>query len=250
MAKTAVKTKKGPIAIYQWTDANGKVLVLRFSDKDGKAYGGFQHPLIVGETVTAPDWTPTTECGGGIHGWPWGIGLGDGKEPEWDALWQVYSVDPAKLIGEAGWGPKCKFETGELVFSGDWHGAMQFILPGQMKWAFEISEGAASNSGTRGAASNSGTRGAASNSGDYGAASNSGDYGAAATTAEGTAAFCTGLESKAKAAAFGCIALAWWNAAAERVEMRCAEIGKGKGKLKADTWYRLDSDGKFIEVDG
>jgi hypothetical protein len=118
--------------------------------------------------------------------------------------------------------------------------------------------GAASNSGYHGAASNSGTRGAASNSGDYGAASNSGnsgrgaasnsgDYGAASTTAPGTAAICTGLSSRAMAAEFGCVALAWWNEKEQRTEMKCAEIGKGRGKLKADVWYRLDAEGKFIE---
>ena len=272
----ATKTKKTQCPdIHEWTNADGNVFVLRFSNKDGKSYNGFQHPTEVGEMVTAPDWTATTDCGGGIHGWPWGIGIGDGKEPEWGALWQVYAVKPADIISNVGSGPKCKFRTGELVYAGDWHGAMQYILPGQMKWAFEISEGAASNSGyqgaasnsgdygaasnsgTRGAASNSGYQGAASNSGDQGAASNSGyqgaasnsgDYGAASTTADGTAAFCTGLNSKAKAAAFGCIALAWWNEKESRVEMRCSEIGKGRGKLKADTWYQLNSDGKFVET--
>ena len=227
----ATKTKKTQCPdIHEWTNADGNVFVLRFSNKDGKSYNGFQHPTEVGEMVTAPDWTATTDCGGGIHGWPWGIGIGDGKEPEWGALWQVYAVKPADIISNVGSGPKCKFRTGELVYAGDWHGAMQYILPGQMKWAFEISEGAASNSGYQGAASNSG------------------DYGAASTTADGTAAFCTGLNSKAKAAAFGCIALAWWNEKESRVEMRCAEIGKGRGKLKADTWYQLNSDGKFVET--
>jgi hypothetical protein len=34
--------------------------------------------------------------------------------------------------------------------------------------------------------------------------------------------------------------------------MRCAEVGIGDGsdgKLKAKIWYRLDSDGKFVEVE-
>src|SRR5436190_1300562 len=286
MAKTKMaKDEVKPIPIHQWTNGGKEVLVLRFACKEGKSYGDFQHPMAIGETVTAPDWRPDRTCGGGIHGWPWGIGLGDGKEPDWQALWQVYSVKPDQLVGEIGGGPKCKFETGVLRFVGDWHGAMNYILAGQMAWAFKVSEGAASNSGTRGAASNSGTQGAASNSGyqaaapnagaegaasnsgDDGAASNSGDdgaasnsgtqgaasnsgtrgaasnsgyQGAASTTAQGTAAFCTGLESKAMAAEYGCIALAWWNAEFERVEMRCAEIGNGKDKkLKPTTWYKL-----------
>ena len=241
MAKTKMaKDEVKPIPIHQWTNSGKEVLVLRFADKDGKSYGDFQHPMAIGETVTAPDWRPDRTCGGGIHGWPWGIGLGDGKEPDWQALWQVYSVKPDQLVGEIGGGPKCKFETGVLRFVGDWHGAMNYILAGQMAWAFKVSEGAASNSGTRGAASNSGTRGAASNSGYQGAAS---------TTAQGTAAFCTGLESKAMAAEYGCIALAWWNAEFERVEMRCAEIGNGKDKkLKPNTWYKLNAKAQFVVV--
>lgn len=97
---------------------------------------------------------------------------------------------------------------------------MNFILSGQMAWAFETSKGAASNSGTRGAAS---------------------------STAPGTAAICTGLEGKAMAAEYGCIALAWWNEKAQRVEMKSAEIGNGKDKkLKPNVWYRLNAKGQFV----
>jgi hypothetical protein len=228
-AKKAVKAEKP--AIHEWTNGGDEVLVLRFSDKDGKAYGGFQHPLTIGETVEAPDWNAQPVCGGGIHGWAWGIGLGEGKEPQWNgAMWQVYAVKAADLVGLIDGGCKCKFKTGRLAFVGDWHGAMQFILPGQMNWAYQVSGGAASNSG------------------DYGAASNSGSRGAASTTSPGTAAISTGLNSKAKAAEFGCIALAWWNAAEQRVEMRCSEVGKGRGRLKPDVYYRLDDAGKFVEV--
>jgi hypothetical protein len=37
-----------------------------------------------------------------------------------------------------------------------------------------------------------------------------------------------------------------------RLEMRCAETGCGDGsdgKLKADTWYILDENGEFQEVE-
>src|SRR5204863_7898187 len=172
MAKTKMaKDEVKPIPIHQWTNGGKEVLILRFADKDGKSYGDFQHPMSIGESVTAPDWRPDTTCGGGINGWPWGIGLGDGKDPDWQALWQVYSVKPELLIGEVGGGPKCKFETGVLRYVGDWHGAMNYILAGQMAWAFKVSEGAASNSGTRGAASKSGNGRAASKSRKYRAAS-------------------------------------------------------------------------------
>ena len=57
--------------IYQWTNGSEEVLIVRFANKDGKSSSKrlgkngqeisaepFQHPMVVGETVTAEDWTP------------------------------------------------------------------------------------------------------------------------------------------------------------------------------------------------
>ena len=44
------------IPAHQWTNENGEVLILRFSDKNGKSYNGFQHPMTVGESVVEPKW--------------------------------------------------------------------------------------------------------------------------------------------------------------------------------------------------
>jgi hypothetical protein len=62
----------------------------------------------------------------------------------------------------------------------------------------------------------------------------------------------TGLDGKAQAGPYGCIALARRNNAADRIEMRCAEVGRGDGsdgKLKAHTWYCLNYQGEFVEVE-
>jgi len=100
-----------------------------------------------------------------------------------------------------------------------------FVLSGQMAWVHYNARGSASNSGERGSAS---------------------------TTSPGTCAISTGLYAKAKAVAYGCIALAWWNPSAQRVEMRCREIGIGDGsdgKLKVHTWYSLDEEtSEFLET--
>ena len=211
----------------QWTNGGDEVLIVRFVGEDGKSYNGFQHPMNVGETVTAPDWNIRAECGGGIHGWPWAFGLGEGKDCDWQAVWQVYGVKPADIVDLAG---KVKFRTGVLRFKGHWADAMNFVLYGQMTWVFHSARGSASNSGGSGSASNSGARGSAS------------------TTHEGTAAICTGLYGKAKAAKFGCIALSWWNEKQQRSEMRCAQVG-GAGNLKPDVWYTLnEKTGKFVVV--
>jgi hypothetical protein len=57
----------------------------------------------------------------------------------------------------------------------------------------------------------------------------------------------TGLNGRAKAGKYGCIALAWWNEKRHRIEMRCALVGPGR--LKPDTWYILDPKGEFVEAE-
>lgn len=50
MAKAkAEKTDTQAIPIHEWTNGGDEVLVLRFSDKNGQSYGGFQHPLEIGK---------------------------------------------------------------------------------------------------------------------------------------------------------------------------------------------------------
>jgi hypothetical protein len=111
--------------------------------------------------------------------------------------------------------------------------------------------GAASSTGYMGAASSTGARGAASSTGDWGAASSTGDMGAASSTGDGGAAVATGINSRAQAGPYGCVALAWWNTALDRAEMRCLEVGCGDGsdgKGKSGVWYRLDeATGAFVE---
>jgi len=136
--------EKAIIPVHQWTNGGEDVLVLRFVGKDGKSYNGFQHPLVIGESVTAPDWNPAPICGGGIHGWAWGIGMGEGKDPDWDALWQVYACRPEDITGEIEHGQKVKFRTGRLVFLDTWNKAISFVLSGQVAWVAQVARGSAS----------------------------------------------------------------------------------------------------------
>lgn len=207
------------IPVHQWTNGGDEVFVVRFVSKDGKSYGGFQHPVTIGESVTALDWRPDFKCGGGIHGWPLGLGIGDDKDSDWSALWQVYGVQPADITGEIEGGQKCKFRTGVLRFMGTWDAAMLFVLAEQMAWVHYSARGAASATGESGAAS---------------------------ATGLASAAVVTGWGGKARAGKFGCIALSWWNAKENRFEMRCALVGPGR--LKPDIWYSLDEKGEFVEV--
>ena len=119
--------------------------------------------------------------------------------------------------------------------------------------------GATSNGYYSGATSNGNYSGATSN-GDYSGATSNGDFSGATSngyyttsSAKGilSPAVCAGLYGKAKAGTYSCIAIGWNNKKENRKEMRCAEIGCGDGsdgKLKSDTWYKLDDNGNFIEV--
>jgi hypothetical protein len=270
-------SKETPIIpIHQWMNGGDEVLVVRFVPKDGKSYGGFQHPMTVGETVTAPDWKADCTCGGGIHAWPWAVGLGEGKDCDWSAVWQVYGVKPKDIMqGASDLVGKIKFRTGILRFLGSWDQAANFVLSGQMAWVHQAASGAASATGERGAASATGERGAASATGWRGAASATGLSGAASATGWSGAASATGergaasatgwsgaasatgkygtacalgIEGKASAALGNFLVIAEWkyiNCAWKRVAMGLAKVD-GK-KIKADTFYTL-KDGKFVEV--
>jgi hypothetical protein len=91
-------------------------LFLRTTDKDGKAYGGFQWPLEVGATVTAPDWKPTKECGNGLHGILDGLGDSSHLNFSDDAIWWI--VEAADAIDLNG---KHKFSSCRVVAFGPRH---------------------------------------------------------------------------------------------------------------------------------
>ena len=268
----------------EWTNGGDEVLIVRCMSRDGKTsrkrlVNGcvvesepFQNPIIIGEIVTAPDWSNKAECGGGIHGWPWALSLGEGKDCDWSGLWQVYGVKPKDIIDLDG---KCKFRTGILRFSGDWQSATNFVLSGQIAFIHKSASGASSATGYRGASSATGARGASSATGyrgassatgsmgassatgdsgassatgDSGASSATGASGASSATGKCSAAVATGVDSKAMGGEFGCIALTWWNEKESRLEMKCATTGNREGDLNPGVWYSLDAKGEFQAV--
>jgi hypothetical protein len=250
---------------HQWTHDGAEVLCVKFVEKDGSSHGGFTWPLTVGAEVIAPDWTDKAECGGGLHGWPWGFSLGEGKDPVWEATWLVFGAQPADVVNLDG---KVKVRRAVVRYVGDWQGATGFVLSGQMAWVAQAAGGAASATGWRGAASATGESGAASATGRSGAASATGEKGAASATGwmgaasatgrrgaasatgEASAAVVTGNHGHVQCGAYGVLALAWLNQSANRYEMRCARVGIGDGSdgtLKAKVWYRLNDAGEFVE---
>src|ERR1700740_747098 len=174
-------SNQNPIPAHEWTHDSDEVLILRCIKKDGRSYGGFVNPTEVGARLIAPekwdkswgaqpsDWrggfVKDGLCGGGIHGWAWGIGVGDCKDPDWnDGLWQVWAAKPENVCGNIE-GVKVKFGDGLLRYSGDWYGAMMFILDGQKKWVEQFSEGQGHATGDRSASSATGDSSASSATG-------------------------------------------------------------------------------------
>ena len=107
------------------------------------------------------------------------------------------------------------------------------------------------STGDSSASSATGDSSASSATGYGSASSATGDRSASSATGDASAAVCTGINSRVMAGKYGVVALAWWNEGEERVEMRCAETGCGDGsdgKLKANAWYVLDSEGQIIET--
>ena len=238
---------------HQWTYDGKEVLILKCVNADGTSYGGFSWPLKARRKVQPKKWTATATCGDGLHGWAWGFGLGDGKDPDWSGKWIVFGAKPVDVIGNLEGGTKCKARAGVVRFAGDWNAAMQFILAGQMALVAHITKQATDNhtAGPNSASSATGYRSASSATGPNSASSATGYRSASSATGDRSAAVVTGLYGKARAGMYGCIALAWWNAKESRAEMRCAVTGCGDGsdgKLKTETWYRLSDSGEFEEV--
>jgi hypothetical protein len=186
------------IPVHEWLHDGDRALMLRYVSSDNKSYGDFQWPSEVGMEVTAPDWNPAAVCGGGFHGWPWGIGIGTGKGPVFvDVNWQVISYDPKDSVWVEN--EKVKIRTGKIEYIGSWWKALAIIEAGRTAWIQQAASGAASATGARGAASATGARGAASATGARGAASATGWSGAASATGWSGAASATGDSGAASA---------------------------------------------------
>ena len=227
--KETKDTAQAKIPVHQWTHDGNKVLVVRQCAHDGSSSHGFVWPKI--GSVECPDWKPHNNCGNGLHGWPWGLAMGDGAEPDFTALWLVVAVDPKDIIAVENARGKVKFRCGEVVFAGEWWKARELTEKGRNAWIVHFSDGKSSATGDRSASSATGYRSASSATGDA------------------SVAVCTGTESTARAGEWGVIALAWWNKRANRAEMRCARVVDGKrGTLKPGVAYRLNGRGRFVEV--
>ncbi|HEF0035339.1 TPA: hypothetical protein R8G46_005083, partial [Citrobacter braakii] len=96
-------------------------------------------------------------------------------------------------------------------------------------------------------ASNTGDYSAASNTGYQSAASNTGDYSAAEVSGSHSVAAAFGIESKARASENSALVLCYRNDEGELIHIRASKVGDNG--VKPDTWYTLDEDGQFVEIE-
>jgi hypothetical protein len=93
----------------------------------------------------------------------------------------------------------------------------------------------------------SGNAGKLAASGDCSKLAASGNASKLAASGNDSVVVSAGLRAKAKCGKNGAIALAWWNAAEDRYRISTAY--EGENGIKADTWYKLDYNGNFLEAD-
>ena len=94
---------------------------------------------------------------------------------------------------------------------------------------------------------NTGDYSAASNTGYQSAASNTGDYSAAEVSGSHSVAAAFGVESKARASANSAIVVCYRNEEGELIHIRASKVGENG--IKPDTWYTLNEDGQFEEIE-
>ena len=161
--------------------------ILKTVNADGSAYGNFQWPLEVGAEVVAPDWDPTPQCGGGLHGLLNGVGNGGLLDWGDGAVWVVAKVPKKAQLIDLG--DKVKVSRCKVVFVGNQLSAISFLqengCDGPIVGATVVAgNNGIATAGDRGTAT-AGYDGTAT-AGDYGIAT-AGNYGIATAGYYGTA---------------------------------------------------------------
>ena len=108
-------------------------------------------------------------------------------------------------------------------------------------------QSAATNTGYQSAATNTGYQSAATNTGNRSAATNTGDWSAAEVSGCGSVAIAIGWNSKSKADNDGAIVCVYRDCNGNLMHIKASKVGENG--IKANTWYTLDANGEFIEVE-
>ena len=197
--KQAVEQPQHP-PIHQWTHDGDKVLLVKMIGKD-RTTGGKEYPVVnwpESGKVKCDDWDATPRCGHGLHAWPWGMFIGDGKDPDATCLWVVLAANPADVVQIDG--GKVKVPSCEVVFSGNMAEVMEYTMQGRIAWIVANAQDHTSSSGYRSSAASSGDSSSAASSGDSSSAASSGYSSSAASSGYRSSAASSGDRSSAKVA--------------------------------------------------
>ena len=174
---------------HEHVNADGEVLILKRIPKNRITNGGGKAADLlwpgVGGRVECDHWDQQPVCGGGLHGWPWGFGLGDGMEYDVAGdVWLVLGADPQDVVGNVGDGAKCKVRAATIRWEGTFTDAMHFVASGFRTcielWASQHASGDYAQIGSSGNAAKIGSSGYYAKIGSSGYAAQIGSSGNAA----------------------------------------------------------------------
>jgi hypothetical protein len=241
------------------------MLIMRTVNADGSSKNGFVYPLEIGAVVTAPDWNPKPECGGGLHGFP--NGEGDGSLANWseNSRWLIIEADLKEVVC---FDAKCKFRTGIIRHIGTIDTATKFLVKHGCNGAIignvvSVVKFGVATAGYKGTAT-AGYNGTAT-AGDWGTATagyegtaTAGDWGTATAGNWGTAT--AGYKGTATAGNWGTAIAGDWGTATAGDEgtviikwfrnnrFRYAIGYIGEDGLEPNVPYKLDNDHKFVKA--
>jgi hypothetical protein len=244
---------------HQYTNAEGNVLILKRINKSRIGYGNFLYPTGIGSKIICSSWSPTPTCGEGIHGWPWGFGLGEGIDYDIsNDIWLVLSDTPENIVGELDCGWKCKAKEPTIIFEGSFRDAISIVT---IKWPEIVASmslaasGDGSNLAASGDWSNLAASGDGSNlaaSGDWSKLAASGKDSKLAASGDGSNLAASGNESICMVAGVsgaamvgknGSLVLTYWDGKRFR-----HVIGyEGEDNIRPNTFYHI-KDGILQEL--
>ena len=229
---------------HQYTNAEGNVLILKRISKNRTGYNDFKYPEGIGTKITCPDWSPEAKCGGGIHGWPWGFGLGEGMDFDInDDIWIVLSDKPENVVGDLEKGWKCKAKDPAIIFEGSFKDAFGMVTKEWPNIISKMTQSSEVNADDCNLAA-SGDNCKLAASGNWSNLAASGNESNLAASGIDSVCMIANINGKAKVGKNGMFVLTY----IDKNNRYRSVIGyEGENGIKADTWYMLDGNGIIIK---